>query len=641
MSALSDEPMPLLCDLGWHRPDPIARWNDGYYFSKCSRCGRDLVRTAFGQWQVPKGYRVVWQQKPPETREEIALVPETAGEIANGAEQPATTALPPVREPEQPVAAEPVQAPAFAATAEPEVLAARAEASQRDVEIVEQPEAPADEPLLPLNGPADDKQAEAVVTIEPRPAEQMLPDHFPIEDLIHQSNGTGGHEVHESTTAVLEHPAPAPSEERQELPIQEVLRHLQSTPLPPMPTDGEASEKSIGSDELNGAGMAAASPEAPVDDQAVEEPSAEDGPIVEAAEVAPEEAPVSSDEVASEVSEEEAAVGTAEVHEGEAPAVLQRDLPEPHFEPHVEAPEPPAERVLRPIKRYSSDWDFMKEDEEDPITTFWEQIEPPAGSAEPIAEERSRPATALTEQVQDAPSGTAAAERVPTSVESEQQRSAPIPVAIERPPLPEAQSGHAVAAIDPAPASPLAEYDEPAAAAIGVDETPPWVDGTTEGEGEEEAPRSRRSRFAVTALVSAAILALVAFVASQPNGAPVRSSASTPPVANPAAAPPLAKEKDAAPKASAKARSPARRENAAAALTRAPVAALPGRGLAFVSASVLQCRSAPVDRAAPVRKLVRGAEVQILAREGEWMSIAHKGRQCWAAARFLSAAEPW
>jgi hypothetical protein len=42
-----------------------------------------------------------------------------------------------------------------------------------------------------------------------------------------------------------------------------------------------------------------------------------------------------------------------------------------------------------------------------------------------------------------------------------------------------------------------------------------------------------------------------------------------------------------------------------------------------------------------VRKLVRGAQVQILAREDDWISVAHKGRQCWVAARFLSAAQPW
>jgi uncharacterized protein YraI len=61
----------------------------------------------------------------------------------------------------------------------------------------------------------------------------------------------------------------------------------------------------------------------------------------------------------------------------------------------------------------------------------------------------------------------------------------------------------------------------------------------------------------------------------------------------------------------------------------------------FVTASVLQCRSAPIDGADRVRKLVRGAEVQILGREKEWSSIAYRGRQCWAASRFLSAVKPW
>ena len=68
--------MPLSCRLGRHRPHPMARWNDGYYFTRCERCGHDLVRTAFEGWDVPKGYKVVWQQHPPEGREDVALVPE-------------------------------------------------------------------------------------------------------------------------------------------------------------------------------------------------------------------------------------------------------------------------------------------------------------------------------------------------------------------------------------------------------------------------------------------------------------------------------------------------------------------------------------------------------------------------------------
>jgi hypothetical protein len=60
--------MSLLCSLGWHSPAGVPRWNDGFYFSTCSRCRRDLVRTAFERWHVPKGFRVVWSQASPTPR---------------------------------------------------------------------------------------------------------------------------------------------------------------------------------------------------------------------------------------------------------------------------------------------------------------------------------------------------------------------------------------------------------------------------------------------------------------------------------------------------------------------------------------------------------------------------------------------
>lgn len=50
----------LLCRLGWHDPVPEGRWNGGYCFTNCHHCGRDMVRSAFGEWHVPKGFRVVW-----------------------------------------------------------------------------------------------------------------------------------------------------------------------------------------------------------------------------------------------------------------------------------------------------------------------------------------------------------------------------------------------------------------------------------------------------------------------------------------------------------------------------------------------------------------------------------------------------
>lgn len=68
--------LPLLCELGWHKTDALALWNDGYYFSKCARCGRDLVRTAFGRWTVPRGFRVVWAAQPPQGTPPVHLAPE-------------------------------------------------------------------------------------------------------------------------------------------------------------------------------------------------------------------------------------------------------------------------------------------------------------------------------------------------------------------------------------------------------------------------------------------------------------------------------------------------------------------------------------------------------------------------------------
>lgn len=57
---------PLLCRLERHAPAPYPRWNDGYYFTKCLRCGEDLVRVAGEHWRRPHGFRVVWSALPPQ-----------------------------------------------------------------------------------------------------------------------------------------------------------------------------------------------------------------------------------------------------------------------------------------------------------------------------------------------------------------------------------------------------------------------------------------------------------------------------------------------------------------------------------------------------------------------------------------------
>ena len=60
--------MGILCSLGAHHPSPDETWNKGWYFTSCTRCGADLVRTGSGKWHVPKGQKVVWKQRSPRGR---------------------------------------------------------------------------------------------------------------------------------------------------------------------------------------------------------------------------------------------------------------------------------------------------------------------------------------------------------------------------------------------------------------------------------------------------------------------------------------------------------------------------------------------------------------------------------------------
>jgi hypothetical protein len=115
--------MNLLCDLGWHRPAGLPRWNDGYYFSRCGRCGQDLVRTAYQKWHVPRGYRIVWCPEPPAARADIAVHPASEHE---------TPRLPGSGEMDWAASREPEASPAPAPAAEvplPDCEAATAEES--------------------------------------------------------------------------------------------------------------------------------------------------------------------------------------------------------------------------------------------------------------------------------------------------------------------------------------------------------------------------------------------------------------------------------------------------------------------------------------------------------------------------------
>jgi hypothetical protein len=67
--------MSLLCALGGHEAGAGEVYNGGYYFARCRRCERDMIRCG-GAWQmVPSGHRVVWRSG----RGRHSLEPDLAG----------------------------------------------------------------------------------------------------------------------------------------------------------------------------------------------------------------------------------------------------------------------------------------------------------------------------------------------------------------------------------------------------------------------------------------------------------------------------------------------------------------------------------------------------------------------------------
>ncbi|HEV2746288.1 MAG TPA: hypothetical protein VGW34_03195 [Allosphingosinicella sp.] len=150
--------MRLLCALGSHRVDPgTARWNGGHCFGKCRRCGRDLVRTGAGRWQVPHGYRVVWRALPsaPEPGPpEPQPIPAAAAAAAEPAALPAGAACE-YSEPVLPWDLASPRPPEAAAAPEPPAADPHSEPQADDA-----PEEPACDP--PGEPEADDPREEAI-----------------------------------------------------------------------------------------------------------------------------------------------------------------------------------------------------------------------------------------------------------------------------------------------------------------------------------------------------------------------------------------------------------------------------------------------------------------------------------------------
>jgi hypothetical protein len=67
--------MSLLCALGGHEAGSGEVYNGGYYFARCRRCERDMIRSGATWQMVPSGHRVVWRAG----RHQHSLEPSFAG----------------------------------------------------------------------------------------------------------------------------------------------------------------------------------------------------------------------------------------------------------------------------------------------------------------------------------------------------------------------------------------------------------------------------------------------------------------------------------------------------------------------------------------------------------------------------------
>ena len=74
--------MAILCRLGQHQAAALVRANAGARFGRCLYCGCDLILAATGWRAVPRGYRIVWRNAPPEHAVDPAQLPLALPELA-------------------------------------------------------------------------------------------------------------------------------------------------------------------------------------------------------------------------------------------------------------------------------------------------------------------------------------------------------------------------------------------------------------------------------------------------------------------------------------------------------------------------------------------------------------------------------
>lgn len=612
--ARAGESVRWLCELGWHQPSADARWNAGYYFTQCRRCGQDLVRTAYGRWRVPRGYRVVWQTEPPSS----ALPPRmesAAPHAPPGRRRPAVQRELPIREvlrylaaqkaqrrdtielpataPDgpEPAARTPLADPAGTSAStvirvvrSSSATAATFEAHSGLASSAPPPLQPADIATIARSDEEAAPPAAPLAAAEPAIDREEEPRR---SHALEEDEQTRADPFADPTTGLEEAPSAEQEPDGQPKPAEEPAFAVEREPetKPDFPTTAEPPEAPTlaapqSADEALGPEGALPPQDWPRDEVLVPEDASSAGEAMTL-----DDAPSSTSTVPPPEEADERAVE----QEGEVSS-------------HPASP--PQPRWSSPIP------DFM----DDEPAARWRKPADPFGR--PEGRGRSE-GSAVPEQ--------------PVAI---------VPLAGSEP------EGSAASTTDEPDAAHIDDADSPPA--------PAGLSGSYRGRSEaDEVPTPGRERFVMSSLFRAR------GDAGGPSG-PTRWAKSRTLFRSPgelalaisllvglgllllAAVTLSALWEDDAPLASAGG------GNGGEVLPSLAGTALPmGGGLpptterAFVAASLLNCRSAPARQADVVRRLERGDSIGIIATENsDWASVAHQGRQCWVASRYLAREEP-
>lgn len=555
---MQSAPLPLLCALGRHKAEPLPQWNNGYYFSRCKRCGLDLVRTAFEGWHLPQGSKVVWRAEAP--RHARGGEPARDAQIRNAAVRDDV----PERAADELSAVTPhASTPVGAPRAIDEVGAndgvapvedfgtdrderANAPEPDRSVEfpirdravaqggdrLPQRPDARIDDDVRTAERATDARSADRVARKASEPADPGPGPHWMFPDEVGDADKAGAADGGNVADAIERSPVLSTPTERPadaELPIQQVLRSLSEREEGPVRVIEDAEP-----DDL---------PDIP----ALVRPMGlrSDGPPID-----PEAAP--------------------------------RQL-QPEEQPQPAETPPQRRAKAEPVTVPYVIPDFMEETSEE----LWdyEPAAPPASSPPPAP-----------------PAG-------PHWTETLRRRSGDL-----------GSSGRDMLARTLATAK--------GARSVQVSDDVPPASGGAFAAPALRDPWSSNPFIRQVAVSAVVLVGGLVLVASVVDG---RRNEAAP-------AAPAGATRTPAPAASDISARVNRSAALASAGRRAGVAVAPWDG--YVTASLLNCRSVPSNDGPTVRKLDKGAPVRVLGTDFGWVSIAHRGRQCWASAKYVSVTKP-